>query len=74
MKFNRYVWRGGIYNVDAVYLPLQENVCHIGGVCYADGFVNTDDAEQACRPLISTTAWTRIRGNDKSKVVLTAKT
>ena len=41
---------------------LQEDVCHIGGACFADGFVNPNNAEEVCRPLISTTAWTLIRG------------
>ena len=41
---------------------LQEDVCHIGGACFADGFVNPNNAEEVCRPLISNTAWTLIRG------------
>ncbi|KAK7469526.1 hypothetical protein BaRGS_00036472, partial [Batillaria attramentaria] len=40
---------------------VRNDVCRIDGHCYGHGFINPENAEEACRPLVSNTAWTPIR-------------
>ena len=70
IKIRQYVFRKDILNncsvgiigiFSIILLTFQTGVCRIGGVCYAEGFVNPEKAEESCRTLVSTTAWTVVK-------------
>ncbi|XP_025096160.1 uncharacterized protein LOC112565098 isoform X1 [Pomacea canaliculata] len=58
-------------NCNQTYCSRRDDVCRIGGQCFADGFVNPANAKEACMSQYSISEWTSIRAEKVEETRLT---